>query len=76
MKTFWAVLAVVLAVVAYIFLGFGTVISIGYGLYAWAIADVAFKVALWTTFITWIKLIAAGLVSLFAGFAFTHTLVS
>ncbi|MNK14255.1 hypothetical protein D3C87_323540 [compost metagenome] len=71
MKKFWVILAMVLIVLAYILLGFGTVISVGYGLYAWAIADVAFKVALWTAFITWIKLIALGLTSMTAGFLVT-----
>lgn len=74
MKTFWVILAAGLMILAYILLGFGTLISIGYGLYAWAIADVAFKVALWTAFITWIKVISGGLVSLFAGFIITASL--
>lgn len=73
MKTFWVILAVVFSVLAYVLLGLGTVISIGYGLYAWAIADVAFKVALWTAFITWVKLIATGLVSLFTGLVITSS---
>lgn len=61
MKTILLAIAGVLIVLAYVLLGFGTLISVGYGLYMWAIADVAFKVALWTAFITWVKLIAAGL---------------
>lgn len=73
MKTFWVILAAVLVFLGYVFLGLGTVISVGYGLYSWAIADVVFKVALWTTFITWIKLIVAGVLSLFAGFLIAAT---
>lgn len=73
MKKFLVILAVILFALAYLFLGLGTVVSVGYGLYSWAIADVAFKVALWTAFITWIKLIAAGLVSLFSAFVITAT---
>lgn len=73
MKTFWVILASIFVVLGYILLGFGTLISVGYGLYAWAVADVAFKVALWTAFITWIKLVAGGLVSLFAGFVIVTT---
>jgi hypothetical protein len=71
MKKALVILAVVLAFSAYILLGFGTVISIGYGLYSWAVVDVAFKVALWSAFVMWIKLIGAGLVSLVAGFVVT-----
>lgn len=71
MKKTLVILAVVLAFSAYVLLGFGTLISLGYGLYTWAIVDVAFKVALWSAFVLWIKLIGAGLVSLFAGFVVT-----
>lgn len=53
----------VFSFLAWLLLGFGTVASVGYGLYTWAVLDVAFKMALWTTFITWIKLAAAGVVS-------------
>lgn len=73
MKTFWVILAAALVFLGYVFLGLGTVISVGYGLYSWAIADVVFKVALWTTFITWIKLIVTGVLSLFAGFLIAAT---
>lgn len=71
MKTFLVILAAVLIFVGWAFLAFGTAISIGYGLYSWAIADVVFKVALWTAFITWVKLVASGFVSLFVGFCIT-----
>lgn len=62
-----ALLAIILLVLGYSFLAFGTLASVGYGLYLWAVADVAFKVALWTTFITWVKLMIAGFVSFIAG---------
>jgi hypothetical protein len=71
MKTFLVILAAVLIFVGWAFLAFGTAISIGYGLYSWAVADVVFKVALWTAFITWVKLVASGFVSLFVGFCIT-----
>jgi hypothetical protein len=71
MKNLLVILAAVLIFVGWAFLAFGTAISIGYGLYSWAIADVVFKVALWTAFITWVKLVVSGFISLIVGFCIT-----
>jgi hypothetical protein len=74
MKTFFVILAALLLILGYTLLGLGTVISVAYGLHSWAVVDVAFKLALWTTFITWIKVIVAGLLSLLAGSVITVSL--
>ncbi len=62
MKRIIKAIAWICGVVGIIVLTFGTVISVGYGLYLWGGLGIVFGVAVWTGFKLWIGCLITGIV--------------
>ena len=58
----------VISVVCIFVMATSVPVSVGFGLYDWAVVDVQFKVAAWDAFKLWLKMMCVGLIGITAHF--------